>query len=237
MAAVVALLEWDWQRGIEAIQLALELDPGYVWGRQMYGQLIANQGRIEEALAEMQYVTELNPLAASPGKIDAGVLLLRLGRVDEAVRAWQRVLELEATHLTSLINYGSFQCRQGQTEAGLELLHRARAVHRETPMVVAEIAACYAGADRESEARQYLDELMAWSERDYVDPVNLAEVHLSLGDEEAAYAWLEQAVAQHAFLLAYLPHDPGFQRLHGDPRFRQLMQRVGLERALDGGTG
>ena len=60
---------------------------------------------------------------------------------------------------------------------------------------------------------------------------------MQLGDEEAAYAWLEQAVAQHAFLLAYLPHDPGSERLHGEPRFRQLLQHVGLGGALDDGTG
>ena len=103
-----------------------------------------------------------------------------------------------------------------------------REINPQTPRVVAEIAACHAITDRPDEARSLLDELEQWTLREYVDPVNLAIVHLALGEDDQVFAWLERAFERRAIQMTRIGSDPRFERLYGDVRFRDLIERIGL---------
>ena len=120
-------------------------------------------------------------------------------------------------------------------EQGQALLEHARTLYPETPHVLSEQAACYAAAGRPIEARRLLEELEQWTLREYVDPMNLVVVHLALGQDDEVFAWLERAYEKRASLMPAIGSDPRFERLYGDARFRDLLERVGLrERATQG---
>ena len=215
-----------------AYRRSIELDPGFVSGRSAYSEALAHQGRIDEALAQVRKVIEIDPLAVSVGNVDLGLLLFWKGDSEAAVEAWHEALELSPSHYTSLLNLGGYYCKSGQTDEGFELLRRARALYPQTPQVLAKIGACHAVAGDPDAAREVLDELEAWSLREYVDPVSLAVVHLALGEDDQVFAWLERAYERRAFLMTTIGSDPRYERLYGDPRFRDLTERIGLrERA------
>jgi serine/threonine-protein kinase len=228
LGTIAFFLEWDWERAEVAFRRSIELDPGFVWGRQGYSEALANQGRIDEALAQVRKVIEIDPLALSRGNVDLGLLLFWKGDREAAVEAWHDALELSPSHYTSLLNLGGFYCENGRTDEGFELLRRARALYPQTPQVLAEIGACHAVAGDPDAAREVLDELEAWTLREYVDPVNLAVVHLALGEDDQVFAWLERAYERRAFLMTQIGSDPRYERLYGDPRFRDLTERIGL---------
>jgi tetratricopeptide (TPR) repeat protein len=177
-------------------------------------------------------VIEIDPLAQSLGELDLGLLLFWKGDRKAAVEAWHDTLEFSPSHYATLLNLGGYYCESGQTDEGFELLRRARERYPQTPQVLAKIGACHAAAGDPDAARGVLDELEAWTLRGYVDPVNLAVVHLALGEDDQVFAWLERGYERRAFLMTEIGIDPRYERLYGDPRFRDLAERIGLrERA------
>jgi tetratricopeptide (TPR) repeat protein len=225
---ISSLLEWDWEAAEPAFLRAIELDPGSVFGRQTYSTSLASQGRLDEAFEQMLTANELDPLATARSDLDLGLLYKWKGEPLEAEAYWRHVLELRPNHYSSLDNLGAHYCATGRTKEGLALLERARELYPETPQVLAGIGACYATAGRREEAEAVLTELDAWSQREYVDPVTPAQIYLALGDDDHAFAALERGYAGRAFMMTQIGWDPRFARLHRDPRFRDLLERIGL---------
>lgn len=229
LANIHFFLEWNWAAAEVEYQRAIALDPNYVWGRQHYAMALASQGRFDEALEQVQKVRERDPLVlASTGGVDLGMLRMWNGDAVGAVEAWKGALDLQPTHYASLLNLGGYYCGSGRADEGLALLERARELYPETPRVLAELAAGHAESGNEVESRRLLGELEEWFLRDYVDPVNLAIVHLALGEDDRVFAWLERAYDRRASMMTDIGSDPRFERLYPDPRFRDLLERVGL---------
>ncbi len=111
------------------------------------------------------------------------------------------------------MNLSRYYCDVGRTDEALDLLARARLLYPNTPRILAEQAACNAASGRVDVAQQQLEELEAWTGREYVDPVNLAIVHLELGEYDLMFEWLERGYKRHAALMTRLGSDPRFERL------------------------
>jgi Flp pilus assembly protein TadD len=86
----------------------------------------------------------------------------------------------------------------------------------------------YGLAGRKGEATQVLNELLELNERRYVTPAALAYVYVGLGDKDRAFVWLEQAYQERSNYIAYLKVNPIVDSLRSDPRFADLVRRVGL---------
>ncbi len=91
-----------------------------------------------------------------------------------------------------------------------------------------ELVRVYAVSGRTIQARKMLDELQAFSEHAYVSSSGFAAIYTALGEKDKAFAWLEKAFENRAFGLADLKVDPRFDPLRGDPRFDDLLRRMGL---------
>jgi hypothetical protein len=94
----------------------------------------------------------------------------------------------------------------------------------------AALAQSYAEAGSPKDARQILDDLTKLGQDKYVAPHFFAGIHIGLGEDERALAYLEKSYAEHCHWLIYLHIDPSMDRLRGDPRFQDLLRRVGLPR-------
>jgi len=90
----------------------------------------------------------------------------------------------------------------------------------------------YAHAGRRTDALRLLDELKRRQQTGYVPTAAFVNAYLGLGDNEQAFAWLERAYQEKAEILQYLKVHPFFDPLRSDPRFANLIHRVGLDQAL-----
>lgn len=103
-----------------------------------------------------------------------------------------------------------------------------KVIDRGNPEVDANLAHAYAVSRRPSEARKILDQLIARSTRSYVSPFDIAIVYAGLGDRDQAFAWLEKALGEHTRTMLSLKVNPRLDPLRSDPRYADLVQRVGV---------
>lgn len=218
--------DWDFERAEAGFRRALELDPGSVIGHKQYSNLLAFTDRIEEAIEHLEIARDLDPLAPDPGYTDLGFLYEVRGESGQAVAAWTRMEEQMPGYLQPLLNRGSHLCRTGRPEEALALFEQALA--RGDPWPAANLAWCQAISGRREDARATLAELAARAEREYVTPVALALVHVGLGDVDAAFEALERAYALRSLRILGLALDPRWEPLRSDPRYRDLVWRIGL---------
>jgi tetratricopeptide (TPR) repeat protein len=117
----------------------------------------------------------------------------------------------------------------GRTDEALEEAETVRRLMGGSPPGVADVAGVYASAGRRREAEQLRQQLMALREREYVPRWSLAQLSIALQDHDAAFFWLERAFEERSNGLAYLVPYWGVDPVRSDPRFQDLLRRVGLD--------
>lgn len=231
--------EWDWEGAERDYRTALETDPNSLVGHTSYGWYLRMVGRFEESLAQSRRALELDPLDVS---VNRGVArcLDALGQAEAALAQWNRTLELDPEHMRSQLPFALFLLEHGHADLGRKQLERARALQADDPSMLASLAIASAASGRRDQAHRQLAQLKAESARRYVSPVIPAFVHAALGEHDSAFALLEKAYAARDPLLigiqnVDLPmglHPPPERAaaLRADPRFADLVRRMGLPR-------
>jgi len=150
-------------------------------------------------------------------------------RYDQAIDQLRKTLEMEPDYWLARLYLGLAYEAKGDLSRAVAEYQEARKIESSIPWVLAALGHAYAVSGKKSQADQALKELKDWSKRSYVPPYFLAEVYIGLGDKRQALAMLEKAYADRSmFLPTYLKVDPELDSLHADPRFKDLVSRVGL---------
>jgi TolB-like protein/DNA-binding winged helix-turn-helix (wHTH) protein/Flp pilus assembly protein TadD len=231
--------KWNWLDSERAATRAIELNPNLAEARRVYGHWLLAMGRTDEGLAEMKRAVELDPLSLST-RWSFGYLLSLAGRYDQAAAEFRKILELDPSRDLPHIYLGAIDVQTGDLAGAIRELETAVNLGEgENPRAVAYLGYAYALAGRRTDAQNQLDKLKEGSKlsKGYVSPVLLdgyvhptlvATVYAGLGRNDEAFAWLEKAYQVHSRDLLYLRDDPHFTSLHSDPRFADLLRRVGL---------
>jgi serine/threonine-protein kinase len=115
-----------------------------------------------------------------------------------------------------------------QVEEAIPVLERAGSVTQGSPGVIGMLIWAYAHAGRRAEAIRLLEELKKRERTGYVPTAAFVFANLGLGDNDQAFAWFERACQEHSNILKYIKVFPPFDVVRGDPRFQELVRRVGL---------
>jgi TolB-like protein/DNA-binding winged helix-turn-helix (wHTH) protein len=226
LLAAVYQKQWQWSDAEAEFERALELNPNDAGAYVGYAKWLMCQGRTDEALAWAQRARDLDPLGTagdllgSPG-ITTGWILFHARRYDEAIRELQRD-EPDHRYL------GMALIANGQPDEAIPVLEKALGTDR-NPAVMGVLVRAYAHAGRRREALRLLDELKQRQQKSDVPAAPFVNAYLGLGDNEQAFVWLEKAYKEESNLLQLLKVHPYFDPLRGDPRFTDLLHRVGLD--------
>ena len=218
--------QWQWSDAEAEFKRALELNSNDAGAHVGYAKWLLCQGRTDEALAWAQRARNLDPLGAAgdllgfPG-ITEGWILFHARRYDEAIRELQRD-DPDHWYL------GFALIANGQPDEAITVLEKALSPDR-SPAVMGVLVRAYAHAGRREEALRLLDELKRRRRTTYVPTAAFVNAYLGLGDNEQAFVWLEKAYKEESNLLQLLKVHPYFDPLRGDPRFTDLVHRVGLD--------
>jgi TolB-like protein/Tfp pilus assembly protein PilF len=225
LAAIHILYDWDWAAAEAECRRAVELSPGDSVTRTHLADYMSIRARHEEAIAEFNRALELDPISrVHLGHF--GLILYRARRYDESIVQCLNALEIDSTYANALWFLALALEQKGQLTESIAKLEKAVSLSG-GPHYRALLGRAYALAGDKTQALNILDELKGLSQRRYVSPFDLAVVYVGLNDLSSAFQWLEEAYQQRVFRIIELTL-PMFDSLRPDPRWQDLVRRIGL---------
>jgi serine/threonine-protein kinase len=220
-------LDWDWPGAAQAFQKGLELNPASALAHSQYAMYLSAVGRLDDAIASVTRARELDPLSPVINS-DLGWYLLYAGRRDEAIAQFDTTLEFDANLVSAREGRGIAYSLAGRHDEAIVELERALALSENSPVVLGHLGAAFARKGDRARADTTVSDLDDLARRRYVPASAVAAVWTALGDRARALALLEQGYAEHDFALAHLAVAPWFEALRLEPRFQELVRRLGL---------
>jgi Tfp pilus assembly protein PilF len=226
--ARVSQQEWDWAAAEREYQRAIALNPSYAPARIRYAMYLYATERFEEAAAQAKRAQQLEP--ASPFiNTWAAAAYLFAGRSEDGMTSLRKALELDPSHSDASIVLARTYAANGMYNQAIDELERALRFNERESLVVGALASEYARSGRREEAFTQLAKLKRMqAEPGYVAPFGMIWAYAGVGDNDAAFAWLERAYDEHRDRMVWLNVDPLLDPLRSDPRFDDLVRRTGL---------
>lgn len=147
---------------------------------------------------------------------------------DDAIAECKRTIEMDPTYGVAHEVLGASYAAKGMYREALPAMERASAMNRRNATSLAHLAYVRARLGDRSQALEILDQLAAASKQRYTPALSFAIVYVGLGEKDQAFTWLERAYEERSIRLAYLRRDPVWDSLRTDPRFEDLLRRIGL---------
>jgi DNA-binding winged helix-turn-helix (wHTH) protein/TolB-like protein/Tfp pilus assembly protein PilF len=218
--------DWDWPGAEREYRRALELNPNYETAHQWYAEYLSGQGRHREAIAEIRRAKEINPVSLIINAVEVSILYIAR-EYDQAISQGQKALEMEP-HFAEVYGY----LRRSYDQKGMyKEAIAARQMHRKLAGLDAEETAALREAAAATSAGVYwqkrLEQQAEEAKRDLSTAVDMAEIYAQLGEKDRAFASLERAYEERSVMMMYLKVLPNFDPLRSDPRYADLLRRVG----------
>lgn len=228
LALVTENYYWDWETAEKEYRRAIELDPNYATAHQWYAEYLALQGRFDRAFTEMQQARLLDPLSLIMA-IDNAAILYYARQYDRAIEQYSAVLAMEPGFGHAHIAIAAY-VQKGQFAKALAEIDRWRR-SKDGPWCWAYEAYVRGRAGQMARARYALEKFRETNRRWKTDPVGMfALAYTGMGNKDQAFAWLQKAFAEHSIVLLGLKVDPAYDPLRSDPRFQDLLRRLGFTR-------
>jgi eukaryotic-like serine/threonine-protein kinase len=219
--------EWDWSGAEVALRRALELNPNYAWGHAFWSEWLLMMGRHEEAITEAQLGMELDPLSASL-IFNLGQRLCYIRAYDRALEQLQEALELDPNFVWAYVHLAQVCAWKGRYEESLAACEKVASLLGGNAYSRALRGLILAMAGRTDEAKTILNDLKKQPKLDSSALISLADTYSVLGEKDEAFEFLERAYQERVSMLVFLGVDPAFDSLRSDPRYTDLLRRMGL---------
>ena len=224
--------DWNWAQAESAYQRAIDLNPSHPGAHLWYSWLLLALGRRREAFEQieqtMRIVQETDPRRLVAVHATRAVAFYFGREFPEAVAECQRALRLDPSYFMLHYVLGRSHMRMGAHEKAIAHLESAKAEGLGMPLMDATLGLAYAVTGRLDQARQQAEKFKAAAGKRYIPPTYLGMVYAGLGRKDEALAWLEKAFQERADGLTWLNVEPMLDDLRPDPRFQDLLHRIGL---------
>ena len=218
--------QWKWTEAEEEYKRALELSPNSAAAHARFADWLVSKGRAGEAVEWANHARELDPLVPAT---NLAWILFQTRRYDEAARELRAALAVRSDDSLALWFLGFVLIAEGKSGDAIPVLEKAVSVSHGSPGVKGVLVRAYASAGQRKDALRVLDQLKRQRQTEFVPAAALVQAYVGLGDKEQALAWLEQAYKEQSNLLQWIKTESTFDPLRGDPRFTDLIHRVGLD--------
>ena len=216
---------WAWTDAEREYKRGIELSPNLGVAHRAYSQFLSIMGRHDEALAEARRAKELDPVVMM-ANASVAYRYVFARKFDDAITDLQKTRELDPTFDFTQVLLGYAYSGKGQYGDAIKAFQEAVRLGDDSPSTQIYLAAAYANSGDVAKAKEILNKLQ--NGKEYVSPAELAILHGALADKEAAFDSLERGFREHDLQLQFLKVDPAFDTLRGDPRFADVVRRIGL---------
>jgi TolB-like protein/Tfp pilus assembly protein PilF len=219
--------EWDWPGAEREFQKAIELNPACVEAYHWRGTLLSMLGQHAAALREKTKALAMDPLSVVI-RTDLARMFYFSRDYDQALEQYQAALDMDPNFSTAHLWRAHAYEQTGMFDQAISELQAGMRLTNDSPFALARLGHGYALAGRCEEANAVLHQLHAVARVRYVSPYDIAMIHVGLQDNDEAFVWLQRAFEQKSLWLGYLNVEPQLDALRSDPRFQDLLRRIGL---------
>ncbi len=224
---VLRIYDWDFPAAEREYKRAIQLSPGYPSAHHFYAVYLMSMGREEEAIAEERRALELDPLSLVM-RHNLGRALAYAHRCDEAIAEERKVLDMDPNFSIAYNPLGSCLTGTGKKEAAVAQLRKGLELSPGSLSFLAFLGNAEARTGNRAEAMKILERLTELSKQRYIPAYYFAIVHAGLGQKEQAFTELEKAYQERSDFLLWLKIEESMESLRSDPRFADLVRRIGL---------
>jgi TolB-like protein/Tfp pilus assembly protein PilF len=214
--------DYDFAAAEREYKTAIELDPNYAGTQTRYGLLLTRLGRHEEAFVEFRRALELEPLSLGFNR-DYGEGFIFARRYDDAVAQLKKTLELDATFVSTHVSMGFVYQMKGNYAESVEERAKVREL-QDNPQIAMQIRESFAKGGWEGFLRDQIEDRRISNPSAYV----VAAFHAALGEKDKAFAELNKSYENREYFMTLLKVDPRLDPLRDDPRFKELVKKVGF---------
>lgn len=227
LAGIMAEYEWNFAGAAKLYQAAVTQDPNSAAAHQWYSALLSEIGRPEEAIPEIKKAYELDPISLRVG-VDYGRAYYWARHYDEAIEQYHKVLELDPNYSGAHSMLGLALLEKREYERAVAELQKGVALLPGNDEGYSSwLGYAYAVAGRSNEAQTMLATQVAHHARTQAGAQGIALTYVGLGDKDQAFNWLETAYRERS-AMSMLKAYPFWDSIRSDPRFQDLLRRVGL---------
>jgi serine/threonine protein kinase/Tfp pilus assembly protein PilF len=216
---------WEWEVAEREYQRAIELNPNLAEAHRYYARFLSFMGRHEQALDQINRAKELDPLSPAV-YVTLGHILCNARRYDEAIEVLKKTLELDRSYSGAYWFLGYCYSAKGRYAEAITAFEEAIKLGQDAPATQIRLGSAYAQTGNRARAQVILKQLQ--TSKEYVSLLELALLYTALGERDQAFASLENAYEAHDVLFQTLGVSPEWDPLRSDPRFQDLLRRVGL---------
>jgi serine/threonine-protein kinase len=227
LAGIGLFYERDWLTAERELRRSIDLNPNDPLTHVLYSYFFTAMGRFDEAIEQVKIHKQLDPLSL-PMYANMVRACYFARRYDEAIEANRKSLELDPNFPSTHLFAGAAYEQKGMyDEATSEMEKANRLLSGVFPAALGALGHVYAESGKRGKAREVLEKLKDMSRQRYVSPLDLALIYIGLGDKEQAFEQLEKAYEDRSGWLINLKVEPRFDGLRSEPRFQDLLRRVG----------
>jgi TolB-like protein/Tfp pilus assembly protein PilF/predicted Ser/Thr protein kinase len=223
--------DWDWSGAEKELKLAIDLKPSSAIAHFRYAEYLITMGRFDEGLAESRRAQDIDPLSA---RIVGALAYYYLAahRYDDSVAQFKKAIDLDPHLAWFRAQLGWAYARKGMYAQAIaeheKLSPQDYAVSPENQVVASGLGWVYGLAGRRNDALHILQRFNELSSRSYVDFYQVGAIYAGLGDKDRAFESLEKGYDERSAGMAYIKADPFWDELRSDPRYADLLRRMGL---------
>lgn len=227
LGLVKVYYDYDWDGAERELRTALKLNPDLVLAHQRFGSYLTFMGRFEEAIRSYQAALELDPFSLQINMNLATTYYLR-GEYDRASDHLRKTSELEPNYMPTHFVQGCVYIQQGRLQEAIEEFQCIYKLDEEAYLALGFMGYAHALAGQRAEAETLLNVLQEISQRKYVSPYSMLVIHLALGPDQKVFELFDRLYEERNDWLVWLKVSPELRTVRDDPRFKNLMQRIGF---------
>ena len=227
LAHITWMYDWDWTGAEREFKRAIDINPNYATAHEWYSVYLSAMGRHDEAIRTARRAYELEPLSLAIIR-DLARAYYHARQYDEAIAAYLKAIELDPRHYRHNSWLELAYAQKGSYDQAVDVYLKAMNIMGTDAKEITSLEKTYRAKGWQGYCRRRLELMHEHPDRFFVTPYNLARASVLVGEKSAGLDWLEKAYAEHADHLVLLKVDPIFDPLRADPRFVQLIRRVGL---------
>jgi eukaryotic-like serine/threonine-protein kinase len=223
--------DWDFAGAEQEFKRAIELNPNNADIRHGYAHYLMAMGRMDESAAESRRALELDP-------VDDGLTdclcwhSYAAGKYESSIQLALEVLKRQPQDTWEMTILGWDYEQNGSLDRAVAQFKKAVETEpKGSPLstfLFAGLGEAYARAGMKSDAEQVLKSLIEKSKQSYVSPFDIALIYTALGQKDTAFEWLTKAVNERSTFLVYSKWEPRLAPLRTDPRFHQMLKKIGF---------